>query len=423
VGQVAERSRKEKAVEWLGREMPPWSQKCPIKVTLTMGGSGGSTTFMFNNGRVIGQHMQVEGRLDRILASVIPHEVTHTVFAFHFGQPLPRWADEGGAVLSEDELERNRHAQQCQQILNTPGRAMPLRRLLPLREYPTDLMVLYSQGYSLTEFLVSKSSKPAFLNFVSSGMQQGWDRAVQTHYGYQRVEDLEQEWVTHCLGKLFQPRPGSTPNVPQPLPIGTDLGARIGELRDGLTQSQARLDSAVELVGRLRDQVQQLQQDTGQTDGRLATAERVLGTVQSGISRVQEVAPKADRALELAGQVADRSNWLLLLSTLLGGGSGAAVAGAARLLGLFGKARSVVTTVSAMRDDQRPSVVIRENPPPPQVIREETKYVTVEGQSTELAALKAAMDSFVQKHPGAVSSVETIKAYAAQIESGMKGAN
>ena len=49
--------------------------------------------------------MTVEGSLERILNSVLPHEVTHTIFAAKFGRPLPRWADEGGAVLSEDATE------------------------------------------------------------------------------------------------------------------------------------------------------------------------------------------------------------------------------------------------------------------------------------------------------------------------------
>ncbi len=50
--------------------------------------------------------MNIEGPLDRLLSSVLPHEITHTVFAHYFRTPVPRWADEGGSVLSEDDLER-----------------------------------------------------------------------------------------------------------------------------------------------------------------------------------------------------------------------------------------------------------------------------------------------------------------------------
>ena len=107
---------------------------------------------------ILSQDMHIEGSLDRLVASVLPHEVTHTVFAYHFRQPVPRWADEGGAVLSEDDPERNRHDQICRQILNTPGRKIPLRRLFSLQDYPGDVMALYAEGFSVANFLVSNSN-------------------------------------------------------------------------------------------------------------------------------------------------------------------------------------------------------------------------------------------------------------------------
>lgn len=197
IGQLAEQYRREKALQWIGQEMPPWSEPCPLHVKVTMTGAGGATSFVFDNGRVLGQDMHIEGSLDRLLYSVLPHEVTHTVFAYYYRRPVPRWADEGGAVLSEDDAERNRHDQLCRQILNTPGRAIPLRRLFALEQYPRDVMALYAQGYSVANFLVSSSSRPAFLAFIAHGMQHGWDSAVQVHYRYRNVEDAEQAWLSH----------------------------------------------------------------------------------------------------------------------------------------------------------------------------------------------------------------------------------
>lgn len=197
IGQAAEHYRHEKAMEWLGQDMPPWPQPCPLKATVTMGGAGGETRFQFDNGRVLSQQMFIEGSLERLLASVLPHEITHTVFAYYFRQPVPRWADEGGAVLSEDDVERDRHDKLVRNILNN-NRQMPLRRLFSLRDYPGDVMVLYAQGFSVSSFLVNASSKPAFLRFVAQGMQGrgGWDQAVQANYGYRGVDDLEQAWLT-----------------------------------------------------------------------------------------------------------------------------------------------------------------------------------------------------------------------------------
>jgi hypothetical protein len=148
--------------------------------------------------------MNIEGSMDRLLVSVLPHEVTHTVFAFYYRTPVPRWADEGGAVLSEDDIERNRHDMLCRQILNA-GRQIPLRRLFSLRDYPGDVMCLYAEGFSVANYLVSISGRPTFLAFVAHGMNYGWDSAVQTYYRYQNVEELEQAWLAYLRQTKRQP--------------------------------------------------------------------------------------------------------------------------------------------------------------------------------------------------------------------------
>jgi hypothetical protein len=205
VGVYAENYRRQKAIEWLGHEMPAWPEPCPVRVTITKGGAGGATSFAFDRGRVLGQNMNIEGSLDRLLASVLPHEVTHTVFAYYFRTPVPRWADEGGAVLSEDTIEKNRHDYLVRQILNTPGRPIPLRRLFSLHDYPGDVMALYAEGFSVADYLVSTGGKPAFLAFVAHGMNYGWDNAVQTYYRYNNVDKLEQAWKAHLRNARRQP--------------------------------------------------------------------------------------------------------------------------------------------------------------------------------------------------------------------------
>lgn len=196
VGQYAEHYRKEKAIEWLGQEMPNWPQPCPLQVTVSMEPPSGATSFSFGGGRVQWQKMEINGPLDRLLASVLPHEVTHTVFAHHFGQPVPRWADEGGSVLSEDDLERKRHDKLVREILNS-GKQIPLRRLMGLKEYPREVMCLYAQGFSMSDFLVKRSNKRQFLNFVGNGMHYGWDKAIQSFYGHRTVEELEEAWLKY----------------------------------------------------------------------------------------------------------------------------------------------------------------------------------------------------------------------------------
>lgn len=201
VGELAEKYRRQKAIEWLGREIPNWGQKCPLTVTLTPGGrgtsGGGATTFAFDRGSILEQHMQVEGDLEQVLYSVLPHEITHTVFAFHFRDKVPRWADEGGSVLSENDYERGRHDDLVRRSLAS-GKAFRLRYLFDLENYPRDgqdVMTLYAQGYAIVRHLVERSSKPAFLNFLRDAKQTGWDQALRKHYNVESVEVLEQQWI------------------------------------------------------------------------------------------------------------------------------------------------------------------------------------------------------------------------------------
>ena len=206
VGQYAEYYRREKAMQWLGQEMPAWPEPCPVRVTVTVNeNGGGATSFAYDRGRVLGQKMEIEGSLNRLLASVLPHEITHTVFAQYFRQPVSRWADEGGAVFSEDEIERQRHDALVRSILNTPGRAIPLRRLFVMCEYPRDVMALYAEGFSVTSFLIGQSNRQQFLAFVNHGMYYGWDDAAHKYYSYKTVDELEQAWLKNLRDTKRQP--------------------------------------------------------------------------------------------------------------------------------------------------------------------------------------------------------------------------
>jgi hypothetical protein len=198
-GQMAEHYRKQKAVEWLGQEMPPWPKPCPLVVKPTMAGPQGATRFNYDfRGGYEVIDMNIAGDVERMLHSVLPHEVTHTVFAHYFRYPVPRWADEGGSVLSEDDRERLTHDKLCRQKLNY-HQAVPLRRLFTLREYGEvqDVMVIYAQGYSVSQYLVNQGGRQAFLGFVAMGLRGDWDRAAQTYFHFQSVEALEQAWLQH----------------------------------------------------------------------------------------------------------------------------------------------------------------------------------------------------------------------------------
>jgi len=200
VGEAAEIYRRELAQEWTGRVMPRWSSECPILVRVGQIGAGGATTFQFDRGEVYGWNMKIQGTPERILDSVLPHEINHTIFACHFRQPLPRWADEGAASLIEHESERGRLKRIHEQALGKPEQ-IPLKQLLSMKNYPTDerqVLVLYAEGYSLADYLIQLSDRPYYLKFLSTALQHGWEPALKQFYGYDKVERLERDlnqWV------------------------------------------------------------------------------------------------------------------------------------------------------------------------------------------------------------------------------------
>lgn len=200
---AAEQYRKEKAMEWLGDEMPRWKDRCPLVVEVNPTRTGGATTFTFSpRGGVVQQDMKIFGKVDQLLESVLPHEVTHTVLAQHFGVPVPRWADEGGSVLSENDSERLEHDIKCREFLNAE-RGIPLRHLFPMEKYPKDTIVLYAQGFSVSNYLIDMGGgglkgRKKFLDFVSAGMakgSRGWDTAVKSYYNFDGVDDLQEKWI------------------------------------------------------------------------------------------------------------------------------------------------------------------------------------------------------------------------------------
>jgi len=195
----AEARRKELAEQWLGKELPPFAEPCRICITIT-DRAGGHTDVSYDGGQVVRRVVEVEGTADGVRDNVLPHELTHVVFAEHFCRPAPRWADEGGAILAEDAAEQKRHQKTLQKILDAPGRAVPLARLFALKDYPPDVMAFYAEGASVSRFLVEAGGRKEFLAFVDDGMAGDWDKAVKDHYGWKNVDELEGKWLAWQRG-------------------------------------------------------------------------------------------------------------------------------------------------------------------------------------------------------------------------------
>ena len=213
IGQAAEKYRRDLAVAWLGKAMPNWAQPCVMTVRVGPRlGAGGATTFVFNRGEVYDWRMTIQGSEQRILDSVLPHEITHMIYASRFRQPVPRWADEGGATSVEHASERAKHRKMLSQFLRT-GRGIAFNRMFAMTQYPPDIMPLYAQGYSVAEFLIQTGGRRKYVDFMGDGMDTGdWSGAIRRHYDVDDIGALQGAW----LAWVQQGWPAREPATAQP---------------------------------------------------------------------------------------------------------------------------------------------------------------------------------------------------------------
>ncbi len=193
VGKAAEKYRANLAKHWLGKQLPPWPRPCPIRVIAGQLAAQGVTTYSLQPVRDF--QMEVVGTPERILDSVLPHEITHTILATHFGRPLPRWADEGICTTVEHISERTKHEAKLREFLRS-RRGIAMNQLFLLTEYPNDVLPMYAQGYSVCRFLIEQKGAPTFINFLHDYMEQrSWTQNVQRYYGYKSLRELQEFWL------------------------------------------------------------------------------------------------------------------------------------------------------------------------------------------------------------------------------------
>jgi hypothetical protein len=219
VGRVAERTRAEMGRRWFGAPGPDWEPKCDLylhatgddynRATGVSGTSPGHSSIKAENGRVVGRRIDLHCDDPNLLPAVLPHEATHVVLAGQFGERMvPRWADEGVAVLSEprEKVERHlRNLARCRQ----EGQVFPLHQLMQLNDYPDPrwISAFYAQSVGLVEFLANEKGPQVFTAFLRDGLQKGYEPALQQHYGWKGFAELEQRWAGYLA------RGGVTPTA------------------------------------------------------------------------------------------------------------------------------------------------------------------------------------------------------------------
>jgi hypothetical protein len=144
--------------------------------------------------------MRMDG--PNILDAVLPHETTHVVLAGMFGNALvPRWADEGIAVLTEPNEKVEQHRRNLQKF-HRDGQLFGLKELMELKDYPQPRRVpaFYAQSVALCEFLTAQRDAKTLTEFVKDGVRHGYETALERHYNLTFTQ-LEQRWTQQVLNK------------------------------------------------------------------------------------------------------------------------------------------------------------------------------------------------------------------------------
>jgi hypothetical protein len=222
---IAEITRTQMMRKWFGDDAAPWDHKCVIvlyansqdyaKNTGKPQWMDGHSTLKTEGERVLSRRIDLHCDVANMLTKVLPHETTHTVLAGRFGRNLvPRWVDEGVAVLTEPREQVERH------LKNLPGHRsqrelFPVAQLMSMENYPEPRRIgaFYAQSISLVEFLSSQKGGPQeFTRFVRDGLENGYEAALRRHYGFKDFSDLEKRWSEAAFEKvsgtaaLYNPR-------------------------------------------------------------------------------------------------------------------------------------------------------------------------------------------------------------------------
>lgn len=213
VALVAEKTRLDMFRKWFGADGEPWTPKCELILHATAGdysrqtgvpatSPGHSRIESDPSGqRVIGRRMDLRCDNPGMLEAILPHETTHVVLAGQFGNhQVPRWADEGIAVLTEPAHKVEQHRRNLQKSYQD-GLLFGVKELMQLQDYPQPrrISAFYAQSVCLVEFLAELRGPQAFTAFLRDGLKEGYEPAVQKHFGMD-MNELHQRWQQRVGG-------------------------------------------------------------------------------------------------------------------------------------------------------------------------------------------------------------------------------
>ena len=188
----------------------PWTVRCEIHLHATEesfaeavggppDGARGATAIEFAEAGICVRRIDLMDDDPAAVPDALAHELVHVILADHFTTaPPPRWADEGLAVLFDDEAKQAGHARDFA-VARRAGMTWSASHLLAMEEYPREphrQRVFYGQSAALVRWLIDQRGAATLLSFLDDAAAIGEGAALERHYGFSTVAALERAWLS-----------------------------------------------------------------------------------------------------------------------------------------------------------------------------------------------------------------------------------
>jgi hypothetical protein len=226
LAETAETLRTRLQTKWLGDDaQKSWNPKCQLVLHPNLEsyvcacGRGsehtvGSSLVKANEGRISSRQIDLVGGRTDFLTAALPHELTHVILKDRFPSvTLPRWADEGMAMLADTEAKQGRHLRDLESAVASQS-LFDTGSLVAIVNYPgaSRMGTFNGQSVSLVKYLVDDQGPRRFVDFIERANELGYDAAVRECYHLHDLGQLDRLWRRQVCGSTVA-KSGSSPAV------------------------------------------------------------------------------------------------------------------------------------------------------------------------------------------------------------------
>jgi hypothetical protein len=190
-----------------------WSAKCEVRLHATAAAYAqatgqrpeqpGHATIQWRGNAVVKRQLDLRADDLNLLSCTVPHETTHLILADLFGEnALPRWADEGMAILAEPKAQVARYTRKLQACRQT-GELFNVAQLMQLQGWPDHARItpFFAQSVSLVEYLIELKGPREFVAYLNYAGRYGYEEALRRIYQIPSLAELQRRWERHAFGE------------------------------------------------------------------------------------------------------------------------------------------------------------------------------------------------------------------------------